>query len=98
MVKKDLSIVVKNLCMKWKVSRYSRDKYDKSDEWIMRRLLEYADICRSIDTQRGLDVNAIHAYHLIHDLCDSNDRVKIRYLYNFYKTARKISIAGFSFS
>jgi hypothetical protein len=97
MKKQDLTVIVKNFCMKLKVSRYSFSKYDGSDEWIMRRLLEYADICRNLKGDSALRSNAMHAYTLIHDLCDSEDREKIRYLYHFYQTARRNAISGYKF-
>ena len=95
MKKSDLSVIVKNLCMRVKVSNYGFDRYDGSDEWIMRRLIEYAEICSHIKKEAGLRANAMHAYTLIHDLCDSEEREKIRHLYSFYQTARRIAISGF---
>ncbi len=96
MKRADLSVIVKNICMRFKVSCYNPKKYDGTDEWIMKRLFEYADICKDINNERGLKVNAMHAYMLIHELCDSDDREKVRYFYNFYKTARRMAMSGFS--
>lgn len=94
----DLSLIVKGLCMRWKTSRYTSDRYDGSDEWIQRRLLEYANISRDLTSETSLRANASHAYTLIHDLCEP-DRQRIRHLYNFYQTARKLARGkGLSFS
>ena len=45
---------------------FRRRKYDGSDEWIKRRLLGYAQICRDLSSKTGLRENAKHAYNFIH--------------------------------
>mgnify|MGYP001563941403 CR=1 FL=1 len=69
---------------------FRRRKYDGSDEWIKRRLLGYAQICRDLSSKTGLRENAKHAYNFIHALVDE-DRERIRYLYRFYQIAVKLS-------
>ena len=74
-------------------SRFCFGKYDQSDEWIEQKLLGYAVICNDIQTEKGVRENAKHAYNLIHSLCD-DDRTRIRKLYSFYYTARRLSLGS----